>query len=41
MKSIRGYVVYLFILAMLVVPYRAFAFIGLDAGVGFWKQTPS
>ena len=41
MKSIRGYVVYLFILAMLVVPYRAFAFIGLDAGVGYWRQTPS
>ncbi len=41
MKSIRGYVVYLFVLAMLVVPYRAFAFIGLDAGVGYWRQTPS
>jgi len=41
MKSIRGYVVYIFLLAMLVVPYRAFAFIGLDAGVGYWRQTPS
>ncbi len=41
MKSIRSYVVYLFLLAMLVVPYRAFAFIGLDAGVGYWRQTPS
>jgi outer membrane protein len=41
MKSIRGYVVYFFVLAMLVVPYRAFAFIGLDAGVGYWRQTPS
>jgi outer membrane protein len=41
MKSIRCYVVCLFILAMLVVPYRAFAFIGLDAGVGYWRQTPS
>ena len=30
MKSIRSYMVYLFLLAMLVVPYRAFAFIGLD-----------
>jgi outer membrane protein len=41
MKSIRGYVVYLFIFAMLVVPYRAFAFIGLEAGVGYWRQSPS
>jgi outer membrane protein len=41
MKSIRGYVVSVFVLAMLVFPYRAFAFIGLDAGVGFWRQTPS
>jgi outer membrane protein len=41
MKSIRGYVVAVFVLAMLVVPYRAFAFIGVDAGVGYWRQTPS
>ena len=41
MKSIRSYMVYLFVLAMLVVPYRAFAFIGLDVGVGYWRQTPS
>jgi len=41
MKRIRGYVVCLFVLAMLVVPYRAFAFIGLDIGVGYWRQTPT
>jgi len=41
MKCIRSYMVYLFVLAMLVVPYRAFAFIGLDVGVGYWRQTPS
>lgn len=41
MKRIRGAVVCLFVLAMLVVPYRAFAFIGLDAGVGYWRQTPT
>jgi outer membrane protein len=41
MKSIRGYVVAVFVLVMLVVPYRAFAFIGVDAGVGYWRQTPS
>jgi len=41
MKSIRSYVVYLFILAMLVVPYRAFAFFGADIGVGYWRQAPS
>jgi outer membrane protein len=26
---------------MLIVPYRAFAFIGLDVGVGYWRQSPS
>jgi outer membrane protein len=41
MKSIRGYVAYLFILAMLVVPYRAFAFFGADVGIGYWRQAPS
>ena len=41
MNKIRGYVVCLFVLAMLVVPYRAFAFIGVDAGVGYWRQTPT
>jgi outer membrane protein len=41
MKISRGYVVCLSILAMLVIPYRAFAFIGVDAGVGYWRQVPS
>ena len=41
MKRIRGYVVCLFVLAMLVVPYRAFAFFGAEIGVGYWQQTPS
>jgi len=30
----------LFILSLIVVPYRAFA-LGLEAGIGYWKQTPS
>lgn len=41
MKRILGYVVCLFIFAMLVVPYRAYAFLGVDAGVGYWRQTPT
>lgn len=28
-------------LSMLAVPYSAFAFFGLEAGVGYWQQTPS
>jgi outer membrane protein len=30
-----------FVLAMLAVPYRAFAFLGLEVGAGYWKQSPS
>jgi len=41
MKRAHVYLVCLFVLAMLVVPYRAFAFIGLDVSVGAWQQTPS
>lgn len=41
MKRIRGYVVCLFVLMMLIVPHRAFALFGLDAGVGYWRQTPT
>jgi outer membrane protein len=40
MKRIQYYAVCLFILSLIVVPYRAFA-LGLEAGVGYWKQTPS
>jgi outer membrane protein len=31
----------LFVLATLIVPCRASAFFGVDAAVGYWKQTPS
>lgn len=31
----------LFVFAVLVVPCRAFAFFGVEAGVGYWHQTPS
>ena len=41
MKRTQVYLVCLFVLAMLVVPYRAFAFFGLEVGVGGWKQSPS
>jgi outer membrane protein len=41
MKKIQLLAVFVFVLAMLAVPYRAFAFLGLEVGVGYWKQTPS
>jgi outer membrane protein len=41
MKKIHVSVALLFMLALVVIPYRAFAFFGLEAGVGYWKQSPS
>ena len=41
MKRIRGYVICLFILVILFVPYRAFAFPGLDIGLSYRRPTPS
>lgn len=41
MRRIQMFAVGVFVLAMLAVPYRAFAFLGLEVGVGYWKQTPS
>ncbi len=41
MKKIQLSVACLFVLTMLAVPSRAFALFGLDAGVGYWMQTPS
>ncbi|HEY6012297.1 MAG TPA: hypothetical protein VIX18_12610, partial [Nitrospirota bacterium] len=41
MKRYQVYLVCLFVLAALVAPYRAFAFIGLEVGVGGWQQNPS
>jgi len=41
MKKAQWYLACLFILSLIAVPYQAFAFIGLDAGVGYWSQTPS
>ncbi len=41
MKKIQLYVACLFVLSMLIVPCSAFAFFGLDAGVGYWRQVPS
>jgi outer membrane protein len=41
MRRAHLYIACLFILAVLVVPCRAFAFFGVEAGVGYWNQTPS
>jgi outer membrane protein len=41
MRRAHLYAICLFVLAVLVVPSRAFAFFGIEAGVGFWNQTPS
>ncbi len=42
MKKISMYVSCLFVLALIAVPVKnAFAFFGLEAGVGYWRQSPS
>lgn len=42
MKRKQMYVIGLFVLALLAVPVEsAFAFFGIEAGVGYWKQSPS
>ncbi len=42
MIKIRIYVSCLFVLALLAVPGKnAFAFFGLEAGIGYWTQSPS
>jgi len=41
MKRVNFFVVCVFVLSMIVVPCRAFAFLGIEAGVGYWKQSPS
>lgn len=41
MKRTHIYLVCLLVLAMVVIPYQAFAFFGADIGVGYWQQTPS
>jgi outer membrane protein len=41
MKKIQMFAVGVFALALLAVPNRAFAFFGLEAGVGYWQQSPS
>jgi outer membrane protein len=40
MKRVRLYAACLIVLSMIAIPYRAFA-LGLEAGVGYWKQTPT
>lgn len=41
MNRVRAYLSFLFVISMLVVPFKAFAFFGADLGVGYWMQTPS
>ncbi len=42
MKRAQLYLAGLFVLALLAVPGQsAFAFLGLEAGVGYWQQSPS
>jgi outer membrane protein len=42
MKRKQRYVISLFILALLALPVKsAFAFLGVEAGIGYWKQSPS
>jgi outer membrane protein len=40
MKRTRTYVLCLLLLSLAMVPYRASA-MGLEVGVGYWRQTPS
>ncbi len=40
MKRMQTYVLCLFVLSLLMVPYSALA-MGLEVGVGYWRQTPS
>ncbi len=41
MKRAYRYAAYLMVLSMIVIPYKAFAFLGVEAGVGYWNQSPS
>ncbi|HUI44978.1 MAG TPA: TIGR04219 family outer membrane beta-barrel protein [Nitrospirota bacterium] len=41
MKKVHLYFVCLLVLSMVVIPYKAFAFFGVEAGVGYWRQAPS
>ncbi len=42
MKRAQMYFACLFVLALLAVPFKsAFAFFGVEAGVGYWQQSPS
>src|SRR5512143_2183667 len=41
MRKTHLYASCLIVLALIAVPCRAFAFFGVEAGVGVWNQTPS
>jgi outer membrane protein len=41
MRTTRLLATFFFALVLLALPYRAFAFLGLEASVGYWNQTPS
>ena len=41
MKRAHISLVCLLVLSMVVIPYKAFAFFGVEAAVGYWRQAPS
>jgi outer membrane protein len=41
MKRTFCYVAYLMVLSLLAIPSKAFAFFGVEAGIGYWQQSPS
>ncbi|HYA86293.1 MAG TPA: TIGR04219 family outer membrane beta-barrel protein [Nitrospirota bacterium] len=41
MKKIQLVAIGVFVIAIIAVPYRAFAFLGVEVGVGYWQQSPS
>jgi outer membrane protein len=41
MKRVHRYIVCLLVLSMIMIPYKALAFFGVEAAVGYWRQAPS
>jgi len=41
MRKIQIIALGVFVIAFVAVPYSAFAFLGVEVGVGYWQQTPS
>ncbi len=41
MNKAYRYAAYLMVLSLIAIPYKAFAFFGVEAGLGYWNQSPS